>query len=106
MARILIKNGRVWDGEKFFFADVLTDGVLIGKIAKNITDTADFTYDATGKTVCAGLVDIHVHMKGIAPGKFGVEPHISSNLNSCGSAWQGKRMGLSERGQKCRHCSI
>ena len=24
LAKILIKNGRVWDGSKFFFADVLT----------------------------------------------------------------------------------
>ena len=26
MAKILIKNGRVWDGENFVFADVLADG--------------------------------------------------------------------------------
>ena len=25
MARILIKNGRVWDGERFLYADVLAD---------------------------------------------------------------------------------
>lgn len=78
MARILIKNGRVWDGEKFFFADVLTDGKIVSKIEKNISDNADFIFDATGKTVSAGLVDIHVHMKGIAPEEFGIEPHVSS----------------------------
>ena len=59
MARILIKNGRVWDGEKFFFADVLPDGKVIAKIDKNISDHADFTFDAKDKTVSAGLVDIH-----------------------------------------------
>lgn len=25
MSKILIKNGKVWDGEKFYFADVLTE---------------------------------------------------------------------------------
>ena len=78
MAKTLIKNGRVWDGEKFFFADVLTDGKIVSKIEKNISDNADFIFDATGKTVSAGLVDIHVHMKGIAPEEFGIEPHVSS----------------------------
>lgn len=78
MARILIKNGRIWDGEKFLFADVLTEDNLISKIGKNISDPAEYTFDATGKTVSAGLVDIHVHMKGIAPEAFGIEPQMSS----------------------------
>lgn len=92
MARILIKNGRVWDGEKFFFADILTDGRIIVKIERNISDNADFVYDAKGKTVSAGLVDIHVHMKGIASEKFGIEPNMSSfpfgvtAVNDAGSA--------------------
>ena len=34
MARILINNGRVWDGEKFLFADILTEGKAIIKIEK------------------------------------------------------------------------
>lgn len=78
MAKTLIKNGRVWNGEDFSFADVLTEGKVITKIEKNISDNADFIFDATGKTVSAGLVDIHVHMKGIAPEEFGIEPHVSS----------------------------
>ena len=78
MGKILIKNGRVWDGEKFFFADVLTDGKVISKIEKNISFPAEFVFDAEGKIVSAGLVDLHVHMKGIASEKFGIEPHMSS----------------------------
>ncbi len=78
MARILIKNGRVWDGERFFFADVLTEGKVIANISENITDNADFVYDAKGKTVSVGLVDVHVHMKGIASETFGIDPHMSS----------------------------
>ena len=78
MARILVKNGRVWDGESFFFADVLTNDKLIEKIAPNITDCADYIFDAKGRIVSAGLVDIHVHLKGLASNTFGVGAEISS----------------------------
>ncbi|MBQ7089544.1 MAG: hypothetical protein IJN82_00330 [Clostridia bacterium] len=57
MAKILIKNGRVWDGERFFYADVLTNGAEIAQIAPDLSEKADFIYDACGKTVSAGLVD-------------------------------------------------
>lgn len=93
MSRILIKNGKVWDGESFFYADVLTDGKVISKIDKSISDNADFIFDAKGKIVSAGLVDIHVHMKGIASENFGIEPHMSSfpfgvtAVNDAGSAY-------------------
>ena len=92
MGKILIKNGKVWDGEKFSLTDILTDGNIVSKIEKNISDHADYTYDATDKIVSAGLVDIHVHMKGIASEKFGIEPHMSSfpfgvtAVNDAGSA--------------------
>ena len=62
MAKILIKNGRVWNGEQFLYADVLTDKDKISKIAPSISENADFIDDAPGKTVSAGLVDAHVHM--------------------------------------------
>ena len=41
MAKILIKGGRVWDGERSFYADLLTDGDRIAKIEQNITDDAE-----------------------------------------------------------------
>ena len=42
MAKILIKNGRVFNGESFAFCDVLTDGKIISRIDQNITDDAEF----------------------------------------------------------------
>lgn len=99
MASILIKNGRIWDGKKFFFADVLTDGKRISKIEERISDYADYIFDAAGKTVSAGLVDIHVHMRGVASEEFGIEPHMSSfpfgvtAVNDAGSVF-GDRMLL------------
>lgn len=66
MGKILIKNGRVWDGERFLDADVLTDGTVIARIAKGIDESADFLFDAKGMTVSAGLVDAHTHMLGLS----------------------------------------
>ena len=77
MARILIKNGRVWDGDSFFFADILTDGALISKIESNITDEADYIYDAANKTVSAGLVDTHVHMRVHPSDVFSIQAEMS-----------------------------
>ena len=77
MAKILIKNGRVWDGDSFFFADILTDGALISKIESNITDEADYIYDAANKTVSAGLVDTHVHMRVLPTDLYGIPAEMS-----------------------------
>ncbi len=78
MAKILFKNGRVWDGEKFFFADILTENRKIAKIEKNINDEADFYFDATNKIVSAGLIDIHTHFKGISSEEFSVSADLST----------------------------
>ncbi len=72
MARILIKGGRVWDGERFFFADVAVEGDKVSKIEPDISEEAELVFDAEGKTVSAGLVDIHTHMKGISSDLFGI----------------------------------
>ncbi|MBE6554320.1 MAG: hypothetical protein E7666_08275 [Ruminococcaceae bacterium] len=78
MARILIKNGRVWDGERFSFTDILTDGDRIVKMEPYLSDDATYTYDATDKTVSAGLVDAHVHMRGVSTDRFGTPIETSS----------------------------
>lgn len=98
MAGILIKNGKLWDGERFCFADLLTDGNAIAKIGQHLTDEADFVFDATGMIVSAGLVDTHVHMKGVASDEFGIEPHMSSfpfgvtAVNDAGSVFGDKAL--------------
>lgn len=72
MVQILIKNGRVWDGERFYNADVLTDGRIISKIAPNIACEKAYVYDAAEKIVSAGLVDSHVHMHGLSGAVFAI----------------------------------
>ena len=78
MARLLIKNGVLWNGEEFSCGDVLVDGRYIVKIAREIVDEADFIFHADGKIVSPGLVDIHVHMRGIASEEFGMHVEMSS----------------------------
>lgn len=76
--KILIKNGRVWDGRQFLAADILTEDKLIAKIAPNIQDQAQFVYDAQGKLVTPGLVDAHVHMAGPEPDLYGINAEMSA----------------------------
>jgi len=77
MARILIKNGRIWNGESFSYGDIFTSGNMVEKIAESIRTDADFILDADGKIVTAGLVDMHVHMRGTAPSEFGIQAEMS-----------------------------
>ena len=75
--KILIKNGNVWNGECFRKADVLTDSGVIVEISEKTQQSADFTFDAAGKIVSHGLIDIHTHMSGISSDEFGINTDLS-----------------------------
>lgn len=72
MGSILIQNGRIWDGTQFFMGDILTEDGVIAQIAPGISEKASFAYDAAGKIVSAGLVDIHMHMHGLSIPQYGI----------------------------------
>lgn len=72
--KILIQNGRVWDGEKFFNADILTENDRIVRMESGIQEKADFVYDAAGQTVAPGLVDLHMHFAGISQDSYAIQP--------------------------------
>ena len=74
----MIKNGRLWDGSRFFRGDVLTEEGYIAQIAERIDADARFVYDAAGKTVSTGLVDLHVHMQGVSNHNIGINAEMSS----------------------------
>ena len=63
--KTLIKNGRLIDPKNNIdqVTDLLIDDFHVTKIAKNITEPADNTIDASGKIVAPGLIDIHVHFR-------------------------------------------
>jgi len=63
---LLIKNGRVVDPANSLDAvqDVLISGARIERIGPDLPVAADTTVlDATGKIVCPGFIDIHVHLR-------------------------------------------
>ena len=75
MRILLIKNGTIWDGEKFFCGDICVSDGKISEIADHIeNENAYYTYDATGKIVSPGLVDIHTHMLGY----YGINADLST----------------------------
>ena len=78
MAKILIKNGKLWNGEEFSKGDVFVNGKCIEKIAPEIVEEADFIFDADGKIVSPGLIDLHVHMQGFSSTEFAVNTEVSS----------------------------
>ena len=112
MGKILIKNGRVWDGCKFFRADVLTQGREIEKIAEGISEKADFVFDARDMIVSAGLVDAHIHIQGPEPDLYGITAEMGSipfgaggkppseKCDFCNRADPGKSAGLYGCGEK------
>lgn len=70
--QILIKNGRIWDGKQFREGDILTDGEKICRIEPNITHEKAFVYDASGKTVSPGLVESHMHIRGLSGPEYAI----------------------------------
>jgi dihydroorotase len=65
MATLLLKNGRVFDPSQKMdsVGDVLVDTAsgTIAQIGKNLS--GDKTLDCSGKLVCPGFIDIHVHFR-------------------------------------------
>jgi dihydroorotase len=62
---ILIKGGRVIDPANKIDAalDILIEGNLVSKVAKNIKAQADSIIDAANKIVAPGIIDLHVHLR-------------------------------------------
>lgn len=64
MNTLLLRNGRVIDPSQSLdrVADLwLADGKIVGVGAQSLTATK--TLDCTGKIVCPGLIDMHVHLR-------------------------------------------
>jgi dihydroorotase len=66
MNSLLLTGGRVVDPANHFdsITDVLILDGIIAATAKNLTAPAGVdVFDATGKIVCPGLIDLHVHLR-------------------------------------------
>jgi len=71
MASLLIRGGRVFDGECFFDADVFIDEGIVQQIAPGIDIPAKTVFNAQGMTVLPGLVDGHMHIAGLSSDRWG-----------------------------------
>lgn len=92
--QILIKNGRIWDGTQFLFGDILADGDKICRIEPEITCENAFVYDATGKIVSAGLIDPHIHARGLSGPEYAISPEaVSFPFGVTATADAGSRSG-------------
>ena len=76
---LLIRNGRVVDPANNFddVADVLVVDGKIAAVKPDINFSADYEYDATGKIVTPGLIDMHVHFR--EPGQEAKEDFLSGS---------------------------
>ena len=65
MSSLLIKGGRVINPANNFdkISDILIEDEKISAIDDDIKFSADEIFDATGKIVTPGLIDMHVHFR-------------------------------------------
>ncbi|MBQ8233323.1 MAG: amidohydrolase family protein [Lachnospiraceae bacterium] len=72
-SKILIKNGRIWDGSEFQDGSVRIEKGIVTEIGNASNEKVDYEFDAAGCIVCPGLVDIHMHMRGISAKDLGIQ---------------------------------
>lgn len=73
MAKILLKNGKIFDGERFLSGSVLAEDekiLAIGEFDAE-TDAQTLVIDAKDCIVCPGLVDVHTHLSELSGEPFG-----------------------------------
>ena len=71
MASLLIRGGKLFDGECFSDSDILVTDGTVEQIAPDIDTPVKTVFDATGMTVLPGLVDGHMHIAGFSMDKWG-----------------------------------
>ena len=82
---LVIKNGTVVTASEMFSADVgVQDGKIVA-IAKNIEADADEVYDAAGKLVIPGALDVHTHLAMPFGGTISSDSYLSgTRAAACG----------------------
>ncbi len=60
--KIAIKGGLIISASDTYLGDILIEGERIKRIEQEISEPVDMVYDATGKIIMPGGVDVHTHM--------------------------------------------
>ena len=85
--RALVKNGTIVTALDQFQGDILIEDGVVSAIGKSLpSDRADRVYDATGKLVLPGGVDVHTHMAMPFGGTVTVDDFESGTV---AAAWGG-----------------
>lgn len=67
----LIKNGRLWTGTEFRTGNILIKKDTIVSLDAPDDTVAEYVYDAEGRIVSTGLLDIHTHLYNVSTDWFG-----------------------------------
>ena len=67
----LIKNGRLWTGTEFRTGNVLIQKDTVVSLDAPDDTVAEYVYDAAGRIVSTGLLDIHTHLYNVSTPIFG-----------------------------------
>ena len=70
MGEILLKAGKIFDGEKFFDGDVLIENGIVSAIGE-ISKPSATIFDVSGCIISSGLIDIHTHFSETGNKQFG-----------------------------------
>ncbi len=70
MAQILLKGGKIFDGENFFDGDLLIKDGKIAEIGKASNSQATVV-DVSSCIITSGLIDIHTHLLEMGNKKYG-----------------------------------
>ena len=83
MTKMILKGGRVIDPASKFdgVADVLIEDGKIATVGQGLEASGAEVYDASGKVVAPGLVDLHVHLR--EPGQEAKEDFESGTKAVC-----------------------
>lgn len=90
---ILIQNGRLWNGEAFETADILSEKGIITAIGQDLACEKAYVYDAKGKLVTPGLVDCHMHFAGISRPSYAITPEACFAFGVTAAADAGSSLG-------------
>ena len=78
MANIILKNGKVFDGEKFFFSDLVIEDGKILRVGKIEHVDGAVVIDCANCIVCSSLTDIHAHFTVIGDKRFGFNAEMAT----------------------------
>lgn len=77
MANLILKNGRIFDGEKIFLSDLLIEDNRINYITNESYKTAT-VMDFSDCIICPSFTDIHAHFDVIGDKRFGFNAEMAT----------------------------